>query len=103
MYRELKIAIKYIIIYVIVCSIIFFLCYIDLFIKGINIVFQIFLINFFNLLSWIVIIAGAINIFPKERYSNKRVWFYVAIMSGIVASIYYLFELINGLIYGLKI
>lgn len=97
MYRELKIALRYIILYGIVSSIIFFLCYLDLFIKDINIVIQIFMINLFNLLSWIILIAGAIKLFPKNQYSNKRVWFYVAIISGTISAMNSLVELINGL------
>lgn len=100
MYRKLKLkAIWYIILYCIVCCFIFISCYLDLFIKGIDITIQIFLINFFIFLSWIVIIIGAIDTFPKVPYSNKRVWFYVAILGGLVTATKSLVELINGLIY----
>jgi len=98
MYRKLKV-IQYIIIYCIVCSFIFISCYLDLFIKDINIAIQTFLINFFIFLSWIVIVIGAIATFPKVPYSNKRVWFYVAIMGGLITAIKSLVELVNGLEY----
>lgn len=100
MHRKLKIkAIQYIIIYCIVCSIIFMLCYLDLFLNDINSATQIFLINFFTFISWIVIIIGAIDTLPKNPYSNKRVWFYFAIMTGLIAAINSIVILINALIH----
>lgn len=71
------------------------MCYLDYFIANINISFQNFLINIFVFLSWIVLIIGAIDTFPKEPYSNKRVWFYYAIMGGSIAAINSLIELIH--------
>lgn len=89
--------IPYIILYCIVCGIIYAMCCLHLIIKDINSVLQSFLINFFNFLSWTIIIIGAINTFPKDPYSNKRVWFYVAIIGGLVTAIKSLVELVNGL------
>lgn len=85
--------------YCILCSIIFMLCYLDLFVKNIDRTVQLLLINFFNFCSWIVIIIGAIDTFPKDPHSNKRVWFYFAIMGGLVAAMDSLTELINKLIH----
>ena len=75
------------------------LCYLDLFLNDINRVAQILLINFFTFLSWIVIIIGAIDSFPKDPYSNKRVWFYFGVMTGLIAAINSLVKLINSLMY----
>lgn len=63
------------------------MCYLDLFITNINTILQYFLIDFFVFLAWIVLVIGAIDTFPKEPYSNKRVWFYYAIMVGCIAAI----------------
>ena len=52
------------------------MCYLDRFIYNINYSLQDFLITFFELLAWIVLIIGAIDTFPQNKYSNKRVWFY---------------------------
>ena len=50
------------------------MCYLDRFIYNINYSLQDFLITFFELLAWIVLIIGAIDTFPQNKYSNKRVW-----------------------------
>ena len=55
------------------------MCYFHRFIDDINYSLQDFLITFFELLAWIVLIIGAIDTFPQNKYSNKRVWFYYAI------------------------
>lgn len=70
------------------------MCYLDYLITDINGSFQSFLIDFFKFLSWIVLIIGAIDTFPKELYSNKRVWFYYAIMSGGIGAIRFFLKLI---------
>lgn len=49
------------------------MCYLDRFISNINYSLQDFLITFFELLAWIVLIIGAIDTFPQDKYSNKRV------------------------------
>ena len=54
------------------------MCYFHRFIDDINYSLQDFLITFFELLAWIVLIIGAIDTFPQNKYSNKRVWFYYA-------------------------
>lgn len=71
------------------------MCYLDLFITNIKDILQNFLIEFFVFLAWIVLVIGAINTFPKEPYSNKRVWFYYAIMGGGIAAIYSFTQLIG--------
>lgn len=71
------------------------MCYLDRFISNINYSFQDFLITFFELLAWIVLIIGAIDTFPQDKYSNKRVWFYYAIMGGFIAAIHSFIGLIN--------
>lgn len=71
------------------------MCYLDLFITNIKDILQNFLIEFFVFLAWIVLVIGAINTFPKEPYSNKRVWFYYAIMGGGIAAIYSFTKLIG--------
>lgn len=73
------------------------MCYLDLFITNINVILQYFLIDFFVFLAWIVLVIGAIDTFPKEPYSNKRVWFYYAIMVGCIAAINSFSQLISTL------
>ena len=63
------------------------MCYLDRFIDNINYTFQDFLIIFFELLARTTFVVGAISLFPQEPYSNKRVWFYCAAMSGMLAAI----------------
>ena len=70
-------------------------CYLDRFIYNINYSLQDFLITFFELLAWIVLIIGAIDTFPQNKYSNKRVWFYYAIMGGFISAIHSFIGLIN--------
>lgn len=43
----------------------------------------------------IVLIIGAIDTFPQNKYSNKRVWFYYAIMGGFISAIHSFIGLIN--------
>ena len=64
------------------------MCYFHRFIDDINYSLQDFLITFFELLAWIVLIIGAIDTFPQNKYSNKRVWFYYAIMGGFISAIH---------------
>lgn len=75
------------------------MCYLDHFIYNINYSLQDFLITFFELLAWIVLIIGAIDTFPKDKYSNKRVWFYYAIMRGFISAIHSFIGLISILKY----
>ena len=75
--------VKYIILYNIMWGISITMCYFHRFIDDINYSLQDFLITFFELLAWIVLIIGAIDTFPQNKYSNKRVWFYYAIISAI--------------------
>lgn len=63
------------------------MCFLHYIFYGINDMLQNFLIDFFVFLAWVVLVIGAINAFPKEPYSNKRVWFYYAIMCGSIAAI----------------
>lgn len=56
------------------------MCYLDCIIDDINYTFQDFLIFFFELLAQIILLTGAIRLFPPEPYSNRRVWFYYIIM-----------------------
>ena len=44
------------------------MCYLDRFIYNINYSLQDFLITFFELLAWIVLIIGAIDTFPQNKY-----------------------------------
>ena len=71
------------------------MCYFHRFIDDINYSLQDFLITFFELLAWIVLIIGAIDTFPQNKYSNKRVWFYYAIMGGFISAIHSFIGLIN--------
>ena len=87
--------VKYIILYNIMWGISISMCYLHRFIDDINYSFQDFLITFFELLAWIVLIIGAIDTCPKDKYSNKRVWFYYAIMRGFMSAIHSFIGLIN--------
>lgn len=89
--------IRYIILYCSICAICISMCYLDLFIDNLDPILQIFLINFFDFLSWIVLTIGAIKSMPKELYSNKRVWFYCAAMSGALAATRSFIKLIETL------
>ena len=80
--------VKYIILYNIMWGISISMCYLHRFIDDINYSFQDFLITFFELL-------GAIDTCPKDKYSNKRVWFYYAIMRGFISAIHSFIGLIN--------
>ena len=91
--------VKYIILYNIMWGISISMCYLHRFIDDINYSFQDFLITFFELLAWIVLIIGAINTCPKDKYSNKRVWFYYAIMRGFISAIHSFIGLISILKY----
>ena len=82
--------VKYIILYNIMWGISITMCYFHRFIDDINYSLQDFLITFFELLAWIVLIIGAI-----DKYSNKRVWFYYAIMGGFISAIHSFIGLIN--------
>lgn len=73
------------------------MCYLDCFIDDINRTIQESLIIFFELLARIVLIVGAIRTFPKDKYSNLKVWFYYAIMGGFLSAIYSFIKLINAL------
>ena len=90
--------IKYIILYSIICGISIVICYLNYFIEDINYALQYFLLVFFQLLSWIVLIIGAVKTLPKYKLSNKRVWFYYTIMLSSAAAIKSFAELINTLI-----
>lgn len=90
--------IKYIILYSLMWGISIAMCFLHNIFYGINDTLQNFLIDFFVFLAWIILIIGAIDTFPKEPYSNKRVWFYYAIMGGGIAAIYYFIRLIGILI-----
>ena len=74
--------IRYIILYCSTCAVCITMCYLDLFIDNINSILQLFLIHFFDFLSWIILTIGAIKCMPEKAYSNKRVWFYYMIMGG---------------------
>lgn len=63
------------------------MCYFHRFIDDINYSLQDFLITFFELLAWIVLIIGAIDTFPQNKYSNKQlptkmiaIWFIVLVI-----------------------
>lgn len=88
---------KYIILYGVVCSISLVACYVDILINDINPTFQDFLIALFTFLSWIVLVVGVAKNMPKDIFSNYRIWFYYAMMSGSVAAIHSLKELISVL------
>ena len=87
--------VKYIILYNIMWGISITMCYFHRFIDDINYSLQDFLITFFELLAWIVLIIGAIDTFPQNKYSNKRVWFYYAITGGFISAIHSFIGLIN--------
>ena len=95
MYREL---IKYIILYCIICGISIGICYLNYIMEDINYTLQFFLMNFFQFISWIILIIGVVRTLPKYKLSNKRVWFYYTIMMSIVGVIKSFAELINTLI-----
>lgn len=63
------------------------MCYLDYFIENINYTFQDFLIILFELLARITLVTGAINLFPKDPYSERRVWFYYIIMGGCLTAL----------------
>ena len=63
------------------------MCYLGHFTNNINYALQLFPIHFFDFLSWIILTIGAIKCMPEKAYSNKRVWFYCAAMSGMLAAI----------------
>ena len=67
--------VKYIILYNIMWGISITMCYFHRFIDDINYSLQDFLITFFELLAWIVLIIGAIDTFPQNKYSNKQMLF----------------------------
>ena len=67
--------IRYIILYCITCAACIIMCYLGHFIDNIDSI------------SWIILTIGAIKCMPKKSYSNKRVWFYYAGMSGMLATI----------------
>lgn len=69
--------------------------YSDVLLRSFYLQLQDFLITFFELLAWIVLIIGAIDTFPQNKYSNKRVWFYYAIMGGFISAIHSFIGLIN--------
>lgn len=58
------------------------MCYLHRFIDNINYTLQDFLIIFFELFARLSLVLGAIELFPKDPYSNRRVWFYYIIMGG---------------------
>lgn len=87
--------IRYIILYCSACAVCISMCYIDLFIDNIDPIIQLFLIHFFDFLSWIILTIGAIKCMPQKSYSNKRVWFYCAAMSGMLATIKSFIKLIE--------
>ena len=93
MYRQLT---KYIILYCIICGI--SICYLNYIIEDINYVLQFFLMNFFQFVSWIILIIGVVKTLPKYKLSNKRVWFYYTIMMSSVGVINSFVELIKTLI-----
>lgn len=95
MYRQLT---KYIILYCIICGISIAICYLNYIIEDVNYVLQFFLMNFFQFLSWIILIIGIVKILPKYKLSNKRVWLYYTIMMSSVGAIRSFVELINTLI-----
>lgn len=73
------------------------MCYLHRFIDNLNYTFQDFLITLFELFAWVVLIVGAIDTFPKDRYSNKRVWFCYAIMGGCLSALHSFVKLTNTL------
>lgn len=89
--------VRYIIIYCFISVICIFMCSLDFFIDNVNHTLQRILIHLFELLSWIVFVVGAAKNIPKDRFSNKRVWFYYAIMSGGIAAINPAIKLISTL------
>lgn len=74
------------------------MCYLHRFINNINYDIQDFLIILFEFLARIVLVIGAINTFPENLYSNRRVWFYYIIMGGSLAAINTLSKLTNSLL-----
>lgn len=53
--------------------------------------------TFVELIVWIVLIIGTLHSFPKDKYSNERVWFYYVIMGGLISAVNSFVELINTL------
>ena len=93
--QQVKRIIRYIILYNIIWGISIAMCYLDCVIDNISYTVQAFLIDFFFFFFFIVIIIGAIRTLPQESYSNKRIWFYYAIMGGSLAAIKHLVKLIE--------
>lgn len=58
------------------------MCFLHRIIEDINYAVQDFLITFFEFLAVLIVVIGATKIFPKDPYSNKRVWFYYIICGG---------------------
>ena len=72
--------IRYIILYCSTCAVCIIMCYLGHFTNNINYALQLFLIHFFDFLSWIILTIGAIKCMPEKAYSNKRVWFYCCLL-----------------------
>lgn len=87
--------IQYVISYHVVCGISIAMCYLDALVDNISNTLQNFLIEFFMFLSWVVLIVGATRTFPQDKFSNKRIWFYCAIMGGSIAATHTFVKLIS--------
>lgn len=89
--------IRYVILYNIICCTGIAMYYLDCVIPNVSYTLKGILIRLFTFLATIVLIVGAIRTFPKDKYSNLKVWFYYAIMGGFLSAIYSFIKLINAL------
>lgn len=53
------------------------------------------LIEFVDLLSWIVTIVGAIRSMPPNPYSSVRVFYYMAGFGGMLGTMHWLWNLLD--------
>lgn len=89
---------RYIILYLGAGALCILTCNLDLLIDDINHTLQELLITLFKCVSYIVIVIGAIKTMPKDKASNKRVWYYYACMGGCIATLTTFVKLIDTLI-----
>ncbi len=83
----------YIILYNLVCWIEIILC--NLYISGTDGFYMNLLIEFVDLLSWIVTIVGAIRSMPPNPYSSVRVFYYMAGFGGMLGTMHWLWNLLD--------
>ena len=83
----------YIFLYKIICWIVIWLCSIPLY--GEEGFYLDCLIEFVDVLSWIVTIVGAIRSMPPNPYSSVRVFYYMAGFGGMLGTMHWLWNLLD--------